>query len=557
MHAELTDDAVTYAVKMGKVLVRNDKNFLETSHSTKNKSTANKYKCTNLVNRKSNYKECIICKRLIKNMSAHVQEKHKIKKTDGNYKDCVYHCPVVPGCFVKFTNGVAIKMSQTEMDAIKDENEKVLTEQFKTNKSLKQLNEQIRDITKKISSASDVDEIEILKSNLLKLKEEYALIRYKDLRQYPETLKTWKESYSSYTRNTTNSKNAEKIARAACDLILNYVQHHEDIQLNSEFLLDGKILNEMLILQKNREDLVTDTKLKYLAYYKSFLTFIINNPTSPENIGRECSDIMINNARLAQMNTVLSDHRSGLLNLNKTEKAEKVQKKKEKKIITSKEMEDLSDSIERDCRKIKEDYNNGLIKQYTQSDCRKARNALIAAATTRIPRRSKELLTMTMREAKAAKKTLIENMQFYLVYVLEHKTNTTGEPAIIVYSNLEYESLSIYINCIRSRFTNDTNLDSPVFLSFQSQGKTLSFSSATHILNSYRSDSGKSLSTRVARVSRTTEQRASNPTKEDISEFARSLSHSTDPSERYYVSEDLEQAVINFVRRQIVVSISL
>ena len=225
-------------------------------------------------------------------------------------------------------------------------------------------------------------------------------------------------------------------------------------------------------------------------------------------------------------------------------------------MLNSTEMEEISNNIEMDCQKINEDYNLGKVEQYSSIESLRARNALIAAATTRIPRRSKELLSMTVREAEAAKKTDIENKEFYLIYVLQHKTNSTGDPATIVYNESEYKALCIYINCIRSKYTEDNNPDSPVFLSLSS-GKSLSFSSTTNILNKYRSDSGKALSTRVARISRTTEQRKTDPSRNDISDFAKSLSHNVSTAERYYVSEDLEQAVINSVRRQIIVSVAI
>ena len=196
---------------------------------------------------------------------------------------------------------------------------------LKLTRTYRDYKRKLKKITK-INTSSN-EEVVVLKSRLEKLNEEFISIRYKDLREYPPALKIWKYSFSSYSKATTNSTNAEKMARAAADIILNYYRINDNIQLNAEFLLDGNILNEMLILQKNRKDLVTDTKLKYLTYYKSFLTFIMKNPTSPENLNKNCNDLVLRNARLAQIDTVISDHKSGLLHLNKTEKAEKAQNK--------------------------------------------------------------------------------------------------------------------------------------------------------------------------------------------------------------------------------------
>ena len=100
---------------------------------------------------------------------------------------------------------------------------------------------------------------------------------------------------------------------------------------------------------------------------------------------------------------------------------------KRRKVMNSTEMDEISNNIEKDCQKINENYNLGKVEKYTSTESRKARNTLIAAATTRMPRRTKELLSS--ERSKNSK----ENRQFYLVCVLHHKTNSTGDPAIIVY----------------------------------------------------------------------------------------------------------------------------
>ena len=123
VHPEIKEQAISFAIKMGSILARNGKN-LNNEPTNGTKRISNKYKCTNLVNRKSNYKECLMCKKLYKNMCAHVQDKHKVKKTDANYKNLVYHSPVVPSIYVKYTDGVPKKMSQAEMEEIKIEKEK-------------------------------------------------------------------------------------------------------------------------------------------------------------------------------------------------------------------------------------------------------------------------------------------------------------------------------------------------------------------------------------------------------------------------------------------------
>ena len=95
------------------------------------------------------------------------------------------------------------------------------------------------------------------------------------------------------------------------------------------------------------------------------------------------------------------------------------------------------------------------------TQCIKSRNAIIAAATLRIPRRSQEIIERTLKEFDQAKNTVIEEKPFF-IYVLKHKTNKSGEPAPIVVSKLEYEALSLYIKHIRPKFTSNENKVFPI-----------------------------------------------------------------------------------------------
>ena len=57
------------------------------------------------VNRKFNYKECIICFNLVLNLSDHVQRFHKVKKSDPRYDNYVRDPPVIPLCYTKLEFG--------------------------------------------------------------------------------------------------------------------------------------------------------------------------------------------------------------------------------------------------------------------------------------------------------------------------------------------------------------------------------------------------------------------------------------------------------------------
>ena len=556
MHPDLSEEQVSYACKISSVLSLNAKvkgdsssSIKTTKDSTKNKR--NHYKCTNLVNRRSNYKQCLLCSRLYKNMTAHIKEKHKISSEDKRYKYYITECQVVPSCFVVIKNGVPVKLQGSEADAVNSKLKEELKNQTDTNKKLKYLRDEMANIKKKVSESKDEATSEDLRTKLTDLDAAYRKERYKDLRSYPEKLKLWKDSFASYARNTSNSLNSEKIARAAGDVILKYIQYDQEHELNKEFLLNGKVLSEMLLLLKNRTDLVTDTKIKYISYYKSFITFLCKNPTSPEfKDDDNCEAILYDSNKFSQMETIINDYRAGLVLTKKKECGKKIQAKRQK-AMNHDEFAEVSSKIKEDCEVILSDNDSGKINSYSMTDCRKARNALIAAATTRLPRRSLELMSMSLKEALNATKKNIENEDFYIIYVLHHKTSFTGEPAAIAYSHNEYKALKIYIDKIRYRFTTDDSPQSTVFAKSSASNSTLSFSNANQMLRKYKTSSGKVLSTRNARVSLTTQQRRTNPNAAQIEQFARSLSHTMDTSERYYVARELEESVVESLRRQI------
>lgn len=553
VHPELTQDACNYAIKVGSILSNNYKSRSKLTNGVKNnqKFKQNKYRCTSMVNRRVNFKECYFCSKLCKNISAHIAEVHKVSRSDGKFKLYLSESKVVPSCYIRVSNGIARKIPENEMSEISDVQKNELARQYNTNKTMKKLREDITQCNEQLSKCEDAQK-EQVKNELINLNTEYKAIRYKDNRAYPENLKIWKDSFSKYTKETANSLNSEKIARAASDVIIMYWETIEDETLDIDFLLNGKKLNEMLILFKHRDNLGTDTKIKYISYYKSFLHFICKNPTSPECGELSNNDLCYRSAKISQLDKILSDYKNGLILKGKTERAEKIQRKK-LKILNSGEIQEIGDRIAVDIDKILKDADNDQIKNYTLKESLKARNALIAAATFRLPRRSKEIMKLTIKEAKMAKSTIIENEEFFIVYVLQHKTNASGDPAPLVLNKIEYDALNIYMKSIRSKFTRDESENSPVFANIESRSaaKEISFSNATKILNSYQSSSGKALSTRVARISRTTEQRKTCPSQKDIERYATSLSHSVETSNRYYVSTDLEEAVIETVKRQL------
>ena len=100
-HSDLTVDQVDYAIRMSGVMTRNRQgnrtNVISLGRSRGNIST----KSNSMVSRKENYKRCIICSKLVINLSDHVRNTHKIKSDDAMYSFYVKEPPVVPACYTK------------------------------------------------------------------------------------------------------------------------------------------------------------------------------------------------------------------------------------------------------------------------------------------------------------------------------------------------------------------------------------------------------------------------------------------------------------------------
>ena len=67
----------------------------------KKETKATKYKCFNLVNRKSTYKDCILCKNLFKNTCHDINAAHNI---NGYAKSSSFRGSSVPAYFIEFKN---------------------------------------------------------------------------------------------------------------------------------------------------------------------------------------------------------------------------------------------------------------------------------------------------------------------------------------------------------------------------------------------------------------------------------------------------------------------
>ena len=151
------------------------------------------------------------------------------------------------------------------------------------------------------------------------------------------------------------------MARAANDIILNYL-NTSDGEVDVETFMGGKIFNEMLLLFKNIKDLVTDAR-QILGLLQIFLNPYMQERKQSESVeGNPCESLHYRNAKLEQLTTILNYYKNEVLLLHK-EKAQKIQAK-QRRLLNSSEMEEISLNIKRDCEKILLDDSLGLLPSY-------------------------------------------------------------------------------------------------------------------------------------------------------------------------------------------------
>ena len=81
----------------------------------------------------------------------------------------------------------------------------------------------------------------------------------------------------------------------------------------------------------------------------------------------------------------------------------------------------------------------------------KKRNTLVAHGKASI-RRSQDMQTMTLDKVDNADYLLLDGKNFYCIDVAVHKTLFAGEPASVIYSEVEFKTLNLYVDQIRPYF---------------------------------------------------------------------------------------------------------
>lgn len=168
----------------------------------------------------------------------------------------------------------------------------------------------------------------------------------------------------------------------------------------------------------------------------------------------------------------------------------------------------------------------------------------MSLGTLRLARRSMELIHMTLSEVQQADTKHINGEVFHIIKVVNQKNLKMGEPAPVVYNDVEFQVLNIYIRKMRPMLTEDQF--NPIVFPSQHRGSSyhMTFSSFNKILDKLQTKSGKKVSSRVIRGSKITSNRSLNVSDSDRRHLAKAMSHSLNTAERYYNYSDVTNSVV-------------
>jgi hypothetical protein len=134
--------------KMAKKIEKNKrKTVIEhgNEHDTQRKSKPAKYQNTALVNRKHNYKQCVLCQSITINLPDHVKKVHDMNRNDPAYDKCVKEPPVIPKCYTQKKGTKTVLLEGDDLKAAKEMYEVDVVKQSGILESLKLHQRQISD----------------------------------------------------------------------------------------------------------------------------------------------------------------------------------------------------------------------------------------------------------------------------------------------------------------------------------------------------------------------------------------------------------------------------
>jgi len=555
-HESLNSEQIEFAAKVARRIDKNKETYSKTSPATPctvqhKEAKKETYRNTQLVNRKNNYKQCLLCQKLVKNLSQHVSLTHKIKSSDPDYDHYVCDPEVIPACYIKMVGGSAVVLSGDELEEAKRKNSGRVAEQKQTLHSLTTLRASISDAKARVDGISDTSgkEYADAKEELQRASDAYKSERYKDVRSYSTAMAAWRDGFLKHLQLREYCDPVRGV-RMALDILLSYETDAGET-LEFDDLMDVAKIRKILNIFKSQTNTNATTKLKYLTMFDIFIKYLFTDVESPQCVLDNLEQSIFRERKVKAVKEEIEFACKSLSKLRGVDMI-RTKTKAERKIVDGNELKELQEEIHAYLEQIFKDTAGKNLDSYTKKQVIEIRNNLMAIGTIRIGKRSKEIIKMTIDEMKDASQREVGDKVFYIVKVYDQKSLKNGKPAAVSFEETEYKLLKLYTEKLRPKITPpDADCKYVFSTSRNSLGCCdMSLSGAYHVLQSFRTKSGKRISSRSVRGSKVTTNRAGDSTDAEKRDMAKAMGHDEATANRYYDYWDLDDSVVKVLEKE-------
>lgn len=284
MHPLLSEEQVKYALHMSRTFANNKSSVGPATDSklpiAEDKPKVNRFTNTKLVNVKSNFKKCLLCHKLYRNISDHIIKTHKISKEDDSYKNLILNSNTIPRILTKCIDGVTVELEGEELASAKSTNGENLSSQIKTLNTLKHLRSEIEKIEDSIKKETESANQLEMRAQLEKLKQEYKAERYRDNTNYTENVLKWRVSFLKYLEQEKHAEPRRAVTMAFS--IFHSYETDENLILNFQHLLNAQLVRDILLKYCNSSATNSSTQTKYIKLFRYLVDFLTNHFDSPE-----------------------------------------------------------------------------------------------------------------------------------------------------------------------------------------------------------------------------------------------------------------------------------
>ena len=185
------------------------------------------------------------------------------------------------------------------------------------------------------------------------------------------------------------------------------------------------------------------------------------------------------------------------------------------------------------------------INAFTTKEIIKYRDNFMALICLRVPKRSRELTTLTVEEFKNSRNVDCDGEQYKAFDVSDQKASRVGDVSTMILSKNEYDALKVYVKLLRPKLCCDeqNKFVFTVSKSAISGSGQLQYGSVYNIFQKFKTSEGKSLNPRTIRHSKVSNTVGSGASMDERANLAKAMGHSMDTANKYYDVHESDIAV--------------